>query len=274
MDESASIEDLGKKIDELMEKIKDFEDEKRDIVGELIESIEEFTKAGLVKIVRTLKKDPHGKELLLEMVREPEVYALFLKHKIIKEDDRVRAIKALELIKPYIRSHGGDVEFVDIREDTLYVKLKGACLGCSQVSFTLQQTILEAVQAYVPRIKKVELYKDSPVEAFVDLNSESDDYVKAFKLEDLQEGKIYRFSEGNIDAVVVIWNGNVYAYRNSCAHQGAPLHDGYITEEGNIVCPFHGFQYSVLSGECITVPYIQLEPIYVKVKEGYVWLKP
>jgi nitrite reductase/ring-hydroxylating ferredoxin subunit/Fe-S cluster biogenesis protein NfuA len=273
MTEELSFEKLAERIDELFKKVRDFEDEKREIVGELVKSIEEFTKIALAKLVRFMKEDPTGKELLLKAVKEPEVYSLFLKHGLIREDDRIKAIKALELIKPYIRSHGGDVEFVDLKDKTLYVRLKGACTGCSQVSFTLQQTILEAVQSFVPYIERVELAKDTPVEAFIEFSQKKEDYIKAFNVSELKEGHVYRFLHEKIDVILVLWKGKIYAYRNSCAHQGLPLHDGELTKEGILICPWHNFEYSITSGECLTANHVQLVPVYTRIENGYVWLK-
>jgi nitrite reductase/ring-hydroxylating ferredoxin subunit/Fe-S cluster biogenesis protein NfuA len=273
MTEELSFEKSAERIDELFKKVRDFEDEKREIVGELVKSIEEFTKIALVKLVRFIKEDPTGKELLLKAVKEPEVYSLFLKHGLIREDDRIKVIKALELIKPYIRSHGGDVEFVDLKDKTLYVRLKGACTGCSQVSFTLQQTILEAVQSFVPYIERVELAKDTPVEAFIEFSQKKEDYIKAFNVSELIEGHVYRFLHEKADVILVLWEGKIYAYRNSCAHQGLTLHDGELTKEGILICPWHNFEYSITSGECLTANYVQLVPVHTRIENGYVWLK-
>ncbi len=273
MTEDLRFEKLAEKIDDLIKKVRDFDDEKREVVSELINSIEEFTRIALLKLVKLLKEDIVGKELLLKAVKEPEIYALLLKHRIIKEDDRTKAIKALELIKPYVRSHGGDVEFVDLKDRTLYVRLRGACVGCSQVSFTLQQTILEAVQSFVPYIERVELAKDTPSEALFDLSDKKSNYVRAFEVRELKEGRMCRFLNEELDAVVVLWEGRVYAYKNSCVHQGHPLHEGEIKEDGVLICPWHGFEYRITSGECLNLPYVQLEPIPTKIEGGYLWLK-
>ncbi|ADC90033.1 nitrogen-fixing NifU domain protein [Thermocrinis albus DSM 14484] len=258
------FEDTAKKIDELLEKVKNFPDEEREVVGLLVENLQKLTALGLRKLIRVLKEDSVGKELLLKAVREPEVYALFLKHGLVREDTHTKVARAIAMVKPYIQSHGGDVELVDVKDDTVIVSLKGACVGCAQSVFTLRQTILEAIQAYVPTIKRiVEVHSAGGGEG---------NYVRAFPLADLQEGSIRRFSHGDTDVVVVSFNGVIRAYRNSCAHQGLPLHDGQVTPDGRLVCPWHGFEYVVESGECLTAKYIQLESVPIKVEDGYVWI--
>ena len=56
----------------------------------LKDAVEAFHRAGLTQIVRTLKADPRGMELLLELVDDPNVYALFAMHGIVKADLRTR----------------------------------------------------------------------------------------------------------------------------------------------------------------------------------------
>ena len=48
-------------------------------------------------------------------------------------------------------------------------------------------------------------------------------------------------------------NGKICAIDNTCVHRGGPLGEGSL--EGNIVtCPWHGWQYDVASGACLTNP--------------------
>lgn len=72
--------------------------------------------------------------------------------KLIKE----RVLKALERVRPYLQSDGGDIEFVDITEDmTVKVKLTGACHGCPYSVQTLKAGVEQAILKEVPEIKRV-----------------------------------------------------------------------------------------------------------------------
>ena len=51
---------------------------------------------------------------------------------------------------------------------------------------------------------------------------------------------------------------------NVCAHLGMPLEMGEISN-GVITCPYHGFQYLLETGECLTVPEVQLKVHAVRV---------
>lgn len=67
--------------------------------------------------------------------------------------DRVRAV--LEQIRPAVVADGGDVELVDIVDQTARVRFHGACVGCPSSSLTLHMGIERAVKAQVPEIHKV-----------------------------------------------------------------------------------------------------------------------
>ena len=72
--------------------------------------------------------------------------------KFIKE----RVIKALERIRPYLQSDGGDIELIDITDDiSVKVKLTGACHGCPYSIQTLKSGVEQAIMQEVPEIKRV-----------------------------------------------------------------------------------------------------------------------
>ena len=63
---------------------------------------------------------------------------------------------ALEKIRPYLQSDGGDISLVEITDDmTVKVKLSGACHGCPYSMMTLKAGVEQAVMKEVPEIKEV-----------------------------------------------------------------------------------------------------------------------
>ncbi len=270
--ELRSLEAIAKDIEEVLDKLRESSEEVRELVSRLLELVDEFNRVPLVKIVRHLKSSPEGKKLLMEIASDPDVYALFLKHRIVKQDIKVEVAKIIELIKPYVRSHGGDVELVDVKEDTVYVRMKGACQGCSQVGVTLTQGILEAIQERLPQIKKIEQVKDTPVEGLVDFRN-GGRWIRALSLRELQEGEVQIVNVEGRSFLLILWDRRVFCYVNSCAHQGMGFEGAQPIKEGVLTCPWHGFEYDITTGECITTNQLQLEPVPVKVEEGWVYIK-
>jgi Fe-S cluster biogenesis protein NfuA len=67
-----------------------------------------------------------------------------------------RVIKALERVRPYLQSDGGDISLVEITDDnTVKVRLQGACHGCPFSIQTLKAGVEQALIKEVPEISKV-----------------------------------------------------------------------------------------------------------------------
>jgi Fe-S cluster biogenesis protein NfuA len=68
--------------------------------------------------------------------------------------DRVQ--KALERVRPYLQSDGGDIELIEVTDDlSVKVRLTGACHGCPYSMQTLKAGVEQAILNEVPEIKKV-----------------------------------------------------------------------------------------------------------------------
>ncbi len=64
--------------------------------------------------------------------------------------------KAIESIRPYLISDGGDIELVEVSDDlTVKVRLLGACDGCPFSVQTLKAGVEHAVRKEVPDIKEL-----------------------------------------------------------------------------------------------------------------------
>jgi len=64
--------------------------------------------------------------------------------------------KALEDVRPHLQADGGDVELVDVVEDIVKVKLKGACAGCPMSQMTVKWGVENYLKKKVPGVKSVE----------------------------------------------------------------------------------------------------------------------
>ena len=69
---------------------------------------------------------------------------------------RERVAKALERVRPYLQSDGGDIELLEVTDDlSVKVKLTGACHGCPFSMQTLKAGVEQAIMKEVPEIKRV-----------------------------------------------------------------------------------------------------------------------
>ena len=66
-------------------------------------------------------------------------------------------IRTLEKIRPYLQRDGGDVEYVSMDDDIVYVRVHGACIGCSALDMTLKEGVEAIILDEVHGIKEVRL---------------------------------------------------------------------------------------------------------------------
>jgi len=64
--------------------------------------------------------------------------------------------KALNDVRPSLQADGGDVELVDVENNIVKVRLKGACAGCPMSQMTLKQGIERYIKKLIPEIISVE----------------------------------------------------------------------------------------------------------------------
>ncbi|MBQ3001417.1 MAG: NifU family protein [Bacilli bacterium] len=71
--------------------------------------------------------------------------------------DTIKEIKTIiNKVRPYLQADGGDVEFVRYADGIVYVKLLGACVGCSFIDATLRDGIEAILVEEVPGVIGVE----------------------------------------------------------------------------------------------------------------------
>ncbi|HKZ01075.1 MAG TPA: Rieske 2Fe-2S domain-containing protein [Pyrinomonadaceae bacterium] len=89
------------------------------------------------------------------------------------------------------------------------------------------------------------------------------------RVEDFPAGHSARIALSN-GAELALFNvgGEFYATTNFCPHKGAPLTEGILCGH-TVECDWHGWQFDVRSGECLTVPE-ELKRYEVLVEEGWV----
>ncbi|RPI34438.1 MAG: NifU family protein [Nitrospiraceae bacterium] len=68
--------------------------------------------------------------------------------------DRVEAV--LEKVRVGLKSEGGDIELVDVRDNVVYVKLKGACGTCPMSTLTMKNWVETSIRKEIPEITSVQ----------------------------------------------------------------------------------------------------------------------
>ena len=72
------------------------------------------------------------------------------------EELKINVLKALDEIRPFLESDGGDISLVEIENGKLVkVQLHGACTSCSVNQMTLQSGVEMTIKKYAPQIERV-----------------------------------------------------------------------------------------------------------------------
>lgn len=70
-------------------------------------------------------------------------------------DIEKRIIEEIDKLRPFLQNDGGNIDFVKYENGNVYVKLTGACAGCSLIDYTLKDGIEEILVSEIPEVKQV-----------------------------------------------------------------------------------------------------------------------
>jgi nitrite reductase/ring-hydroxylating ferredoxin subunit/Fe-S cluster biogenesis protein NfuA len=253
-----------------------WEPQQQAVLSALRTGIEELNAEAFKRLIRSLKADPAAATALRAAVHDPLVYQLLLYHGLVKEPLESRVRRALDSVRPSLKEHGGDVELVAVKlPDTVEVRLVGSCQSCPSSGETLSEGVEKAIRAICPEITVVNRVSRGAPETTADgaqvvrfispfARQHDAGYVDAGALAELVDGGICTRTVEGREVLLYRHGDQVSCLDNACAHLGMPL-DGGEVEGGTLRCPFHGFVYLLETGECLTVPEVQLAVHAVKV---------
>ncbi len=120
----------------------------------VVQALLDLYGAGLERMVEEIAARDDGQ--LAEALTQDELVAhLLLLHGLhpIPLEQRVRA--ALEQVRPYLESHGGNVELLEVDPPAVRLRLQGSCSGCPSSTMTLRLAIENAIRKEAPEIDEV-----------------------------------------------------------------------------------------------------------------------
>jgi Fe-S cluster biogenesis protein NfuA/nitrite reductase/ring-hydroxylating ferredoxin subunit len=219
-------------------------------------------------------------QLFQALVGDELVAHLLLLHDLHPVPLEARVLQALEQVRPYLESHGGDVELLGIDDGVARLKLQGSCSGCPSSTMTLKLAIEEAIRKAAPDIDRIEAEGVSePVSQPINFVSTADllrtkpaspgpTWETVGDLPQLASGEMTALDVSGSPAIFFNLEGTFYAYQDACPHCGHSLEEGTLhgaaIAEGpiSISCPGCNRQYDIrLAGRGIEVPEQHLQPI-------------
>jgi Fe-S cluster biogenesis protein NfuA len=161
---------VARRADRLREEVAHYRDPNaRELLDETVEAIMAFNRHGLVELVRMLRSDPRGADLLYRAVEKPEVMALLASHDIVRADRTLDVLRVVEQLKPYLVASSVDLEVVEVDGDVAHVRFSGS--GCGGVDTELKDSVSSTLVSRVPGLRAVQEVEAEPNRAFVPLQS-------------------------------------------------------------------------------------------------------
>lgn len=127
----------------------------RAVAQELLQAVLELHAVALEHIIDVVAELPNGDVALERIAGEDLVSNVLSLHGINPIAVETRVAAALEKTRPYLRSHGGDVQLSSVDEGTVHIRLQGSCGSCSSSAETLKNTVEDAIYNAAPEVVAV-----------------------------------------------------------------------------------------------------------------------
>jgi Fe-S cluster biogenesis protein NfuA/nitrite reductase/ring-hydroxylating ferredoxin subunit len=283
LDDQELRERVGR-IETLLEEIESFEDPAaRAKTAEMVQTLLELYGEGLGRIVESVGR-LGSEDLKNELLGDELITHLLLLHGLHPVDVKTRVLGALDEVRPYLESHGGNVQFLGIGDGVARVRLEGSCDGCPSSTMTLKLAIEEAVQKAAPELEGVEAEgvaepPPKPTVAFVAAptmrkrkrkpqeENGASSWTTVGEL-DLLGGRMLAKEVSGEPVLFLKLAGNLYAYRDVCPGCGTSLEQGEL-RVADLTCSGCGRRYDARrAGRSLDdAPQSHLEPVPLLVGE-------
>ena len=287
-----SPERLFEHVQELQARLDACDDEPtREIAEALVAAVVQMYGAGLEQIMARLAAGGEaGSQAAGGLTEDPLVATLLLIHDLhpVSLADRVEA--ALDSVRPYMESHGGNVELLSLEDGVARLHLRGSCSDCSASSVTLELAVKQALEDAAPDLMGLEVEGVAPQMTGLALPL-ADAAAPGIELPMVMsgpgsapapmtawaefgaaaavgEGQLLAATVGGTALVVANVEGTLLAYRDACAACGSSLGEGQLTD-GALACPGCGRQFFLpRAGRSMDAERIQLEPVPLLREQG------
>ena len=239
---------------------------------------------GLARMMEVVARGEERKRNFEAFAQDELISHLLLLHGLHPLDVETRVIGALEEVRPYLQSHGGNVELLGIEGGVVRVRMEGSCDGCPSSAMTLKLAIEEAVLKAAPDLEGVEAEgmveepPPKPTTTFVagptlrrkekkqpEENGAS--WTVVGGLPQLSGGGTLVKEISGEPLLFLKLGDDFYAYRHLCPGCAESLEEGSM-KEAELSCPGCERRYDVRrAGRCLDDPQLHLEPIPLLVGE-------
>jgi Fe-S cluster biogenesis protein NfuA len=144
------------RIEELVSRIESTGDPAiRSVAQELLQAVIELHGVAIERMLDAIADLPSGDQALMQIAGDDLVSNVLSLHGVHPVAMEERVAEAIEKARPYLKSHGGNVELAAIEDGVVQVHLQGTCGSCSSSSDTLKNHVEEAIYEAAPEVVTV-----------------------------------------------------------------------------------------------------------------------
>lgn len=208
-------------------------------VEELVRHVMGLYGDGLRRIGRVLAEAGQPADMVADRLIEDDLIAnLLIVHGLHPDSVETRVARALDRVRPYLASHGGDVEIVAIDGDagSLRLRMTGSCDGCPSSILTIKLAVEGAVTELAPEIEQIEVEGVTESHAVTATASSRSEWVELAGSDEPSEATLSVHRIDGARVLVCRVDGRLYAYRDGCPGCGAELEKAPLAG-GRLECP-------------------------------------
>jgi Fe-S cluster biogenesis protein NfuA/nitrite reductase/ring-hydroxylating ferredoxin subunit len=278
--------ELLDRVQELTARLDEHSDEgARALAEELVGAVIALYGDGLRRIMEAIAgARESGAAILDELAQDGAVASLLLIHDLYPVPLRERVLEALDTVRPYMESHGGDVELIALDDGVARLALRGSCNGCAASRATLELAIQQALDEHAPDLAGLEVEgltdeAATPRGAALPLASsggvglpmvhagprdtaqQPPRWLSVDDRLETQPGDLIAIELDGAQLLIANVAGSMLAYRNSCAACGGALDGGEL--DGTLLCcPTCGAEFDLpRAGRAAGGDPLQLTPV-------------
>jgi Fe-S cluster biogenesis protein NfuA/nitrite reductase/ring-hydroxylating ferredoxin subunit len=252
------------RVEAVLERVEALPDpDARAVATELAQALLDLYGEGLARMVAQVAERDDDGALAAAFGRDEVVAELLLLHGLHPVPVAARVRRALEEVRPYLESHGGDVELLGVEDGVVRLRLEGSCRGCPSSAATLRLAIEEAIRQAAPDVDRIEAEgaEDPAPAAPVPAPAARRSWAVAGDVPVLAGGELLLWEVGGEDVLFLRLERRRYAYRSVCPGCAASLGEGTLTGI-ELRCAGCGHRFDVRrAGRCLDEPGLHLEPV-------------